>query len=92
MNTPPIVQTSGEFGAIVRRERRARSLTQVHAAALAGVSVRLWNETELGKRPQLGFETALRMIQTLGLDIYVWSRAKRQASGPEYSAFEPPTV
>lgn len=72
-----IVQTPEEFGAVLRAERRARSLTQAHAAAIAGVGVRLWNEAERGKRKQLGLETALRMLQTFGLDLSVESRAQR---------------
>jgi len=72
-----IVQTPEEFGAVLRAERRARGLTQAQAAAIAGVGVRLWNEAEGGKRKQLGLETALRMLQTLGLDLSVESRAQR---------------
>lgn len=76
-STRHIVQTPEEFGAVLRAERRARSLTQAQAAAIAGVGVRLWNETERGKRKQLGLETALRMLQTFGLDLSVESRAQR---------------
>ena len=72
-----IVQSPAEFGGVLRSERRARHLTQARAAALAGVGVRLWNETELGKREQLGLETALRMLQTLGLDLSIESRSGR---------------
>ena len=75
---PPIVNTTEDFGAIIRAERRARGLTQTHAAELAGVSYRLWNETERGKRTQLGMDTALRMLQTLGLDLRIESRAQRR--------------
>lgn len=79
-STRRIVQTPEEFGAVLRAERRARNLTQAHAAAIAGVGVRLWNEAECGKRRQLGLETALRMLQTLGLDLSVESRAQRRNS------------
>lgn len=72
-----IVQTPEEFGTVLRAERRARGLTQARAAALAGVGTRLWNEAERGKRQQLGMETALRMLQTLGLDLSVESRSRR---------------
>jgi transcriptional regulator with XRE-family HTH domain len=72
---PELVQTPEQFGAVLRSERRARDLTQQEAAALAGVSVRLWNETERGKRLQLGLDTALRMLQTLGLDLAIVSRS-----------------
>lgn len=79
----PVVHSTQDFGAIIREERRARGLTQVHAAELAGVSVRLWNETERGKRTQLGLDTALRMLQTLGLDVQIGSRVKRAPGGAD---------
>jgi len=81
MNTASrIVQTPEEFGAILRTERRARHLTQAKAAALAGVSARLWNETERGKRLQIGMDTALRMLQTLGFDLGLVARTHRGTS------------
>lgn len=70
------VATSAEFGIRLREERRAQRLTQAEASALAGVGLRLWNEVERGKRPQLGLETALRMLQTLGLDCAITERAR----------------
>lgn len=76
-STRRIIQTPDEFGEALRAARRARHLTQAEAAALTGVSARLWNEAELGKRLKLGLDTALRMIQTLGLDLTVESRAHR---------------
>jgi transcriptional regulator with XRE-family HTH domain len=72
-----IIQTPEEFGALLRTERRARRLTQAKAAALSGVSARLWNETERGKRLQIGMDTALRMIQTLGFDLGLVARTRR---------------
>lgn len=78
--TRHLVQTPEELGAVLRTERRVRRLTQARAAAIAGVGVRLWNEAESGKRKQLGLETALRMLQTLGLDLSVESRAERRSA------------
>ena len=78
--TPHIIQTPEEFGAVLRAARRARHLTQQKAAALAGVSPRLWNETERGKRLQLGMETALRMLQILGLDLGLIPRTRGETS------------
>jgi HTH-type transcriptional regulator / antitoxin HipB len=69
-----VVQTPEEFGAVLRAQRKARHLTQAGAAELAGVGARLWNEAELGKRTQLGMDTALRMLQTLGLDLAIVPR------------------
>jgi hypothetical protein len=52
---------------------------QIRTAELAGVSARLWNEVEVGKRPRIGLETALRMLHTLGLDVHVSTRAQASA-------------
>lgn len=79
-HTRQIVQTPDDFGEALRAARRARQLTQEEAAALTGVSARLWNEAERGKRQQLGLSTALRMIQTLGLDLTIESRTQRSAA------------
>ena len=57
--------------------RRQQGLTQRQAAELSGVSTRLWNETELGKRPGLALGTALRMIQTVALDLHLVPRTSR---------------
>jgi hypothetical protein len=38
------------------------------------VSPRLWNETELGKRRQLGLDTVLRMLNTMGIDLVLTTR------------------
>ena len=62
------------LGQMLRHARREQGLTQVQAAALCAVSPRLWNETERGKRQQLGLDTVLRMLQTMGLDLMVATR------------------
>lgn len=62
------------LGRAIRDARKELGLTQTQAAQLSGVSPRLWNETELGKRHQLGLDTAFRILHTLGLDLLVSSR------------------
>lgn len=79
-STRRLIQSPEDIGAVLRTERKARKLTQADAAALAGVGTRTWNETERGTREQLGLGTALRMLQTLGLDVVIESRARRGAS------------
>lgn len=75
-----VIQTPEEFGIALRAQRRLRHLTQANAAALAGVSTRLWNETERGKRQQIGMDTALRMLQILGFDLGLIARSQRSTS------------
>ena len=62
------------LGQVIRHARREQGLTQAQAAALCAVSPRLWNETERGKRQQLGLDTVFRMLQTMGLDLMVATR------------------
>lgn len=64
-----ILHSHSDFGAKLRSARKIRGLTQVQAATMAGVGVRLWNEVERGKRAQVGLETALRMLRTVGVEL-----------------------
>jgi len=73
-----------QLGAALRDARRSLGLTQVDAAQLSGVSPRLWNETELGKRRQLGLDTVLRMLNTMGIDVVLANRG-----GGLHAAHEP---
>lgn len=68
------VRDPESLGLVLRTGRRALGLTQRDAARLSGVSPRLWSECETGKRTQVGFETALRMLQTVGIDLDAQSR------------------
>lgn len=67
---------ASDLGEALRASRKARKLTQTQAAQLAGVSSRLWSELESGKRSQVGLETALRMVQTVGIDLYADERKR----------------
>lgn len=71
------------LGEVLRQMRKWRHLTQERAAALCGVSPRLWNQTENGKRPQVGFGTALRMLQVLGLDLQAIPRSGSPERDPQ---------
>ena len=68
------------LGHALREARRDIGYTQLEAAQLSGVSVRLWNETELGKRRQLGLDTVLRMLNTMGIDLLVARRGAARAT------------
>jgi len=74
MNGVDHIDSPEALGSALRRMRKARHLTQARAAALCGVSPRLWSQTETGKRSQLGFATALRMLHVLGLDLMAMPR------------------
>lgn len=69
------IQSPVDFGAKLRAARKLCGFTQAQAASAAGVGVRLWNEAEKGKRAQVGFETALRMAQVVGIELRAAERA-----------------
>ena len=73
------IYDTADLGRVLRERRRAAKLTQLQAALLTGVSQRLWSECEQGKRTQVGFETVLRMLHTLGLDLDSTAREDQQA-------------
>lgn len=75
-SNPTPIHDLEQLGAALRDARRSIGLTQVDAAQLSGVSPRLWNETELGKRRQLGLETVLRMLNTMGIDLVLTTRGR----------------
>lgn len=79
----PDIETLGQM---LRRARREQGLTQVQAAELCAVSPRLWNETERGKRQQLGLDTVFRMLQTMGLDLMVATRSDVAERAPRADA------
>lgn len=70
------IDSPDTLGSILQKTRKTRHLTQERAAMLCGVSRRLWSEVETGRRPQLGFATALRMLHVLGLDLHVTPRGR----------------
>ncbi len=72
--------TLRDIGTELKRRRTELALTQTAAANLTGVSQRLWSECERGERRNVSFETVLRMLHTLGLDIDLVQRGKPAAS------------
>jgi transcriptional regulator with XRE-family HTH domain len=62
------------LGEQLRLRRGVLDLTQSQAAGLSGVSHRLWSEVERGVRPNVSLGTAIRMLQTLGLDMALIER------------------
>ncbi len=58
-----------KVGAVLKTSRKALGLTQRELAQRVGVSERLWAEVERGERPNVSFETALRMLAEVGVSI-----------------------
>jgi y4mF family transcriptional regulator len=64
------VRTAAELGAMLRTRRKAKGLTQVELADLAGVSQRFISELERG-RESTGLALVLRVCSRLALDVFV---------------------
>jgi transcriptional regulator with XRE-family HTH domain len=58
---------SAPIGATLRQARKARGVSREALAATVGVSVRLVAEVERGARPNVSLETALQLLQALGM-------------------------
>jgi len=68
------VRNPREFGLQVRQRRRAVGLTAGEAASLVGVSRRLLLELEQGKRPNVGLAKAMKIVEILGMRVFLGSR------------------
>lgn len=60
---------SDQLGARLKCSRKALRLTQRELAQRAEVSERLWAKVERGERPNVSLETALRMLNLVGVSI-----------------------
>lgn len=67
------IKTAEELGAQVRTRRRSLGVSQVDLAGVARVSPRLVGELEGGK-PTAQLAGLLRVLEALGLDLYVEAR------------------
>jgi HTH-type transcriptional regulator/antitoxin HipB len=70
---PERIESAADLGAAVRARRKELGLTLTDAAERMGVGRRLLLELEHGDR-NVGLETVLRIVQLLGLDLYVGDR------------------
>jgi HTH-type transcriptional regulator/antitoxin HipB len=70
---PERIEGTADLGAAVRARRKELGLTLTDAAERMGVGRRLLLELEHGDR-NVGLETVLRIVQLLGLDLYVGDR------------------
>lgn len=60
---------SGQAGALLRQARRHSDLSQEELARRGGVSTRLVAEFERGTRPNVGFDTVLRLFGLVGVTV-----------------------
>jgi y4mF family transcriptional regulator len=69
------IRSVAEIGQLVRQKRQADRLTQAELAAMSSVGTRLVSELENGKAT-IELAKALRVLETLGLVVYVAPRGK----------------
>ena len=72
------VRSSVELGALIREQRKRLALKQVDLAGLGNTGNRFIVELESGK-PTVQLQKALDMMELLGLEVVVRSKASRSA-------------
>lgn len=72
-----VVDPAG-LGALIRKRRLDKGLTQTQLASLTGVSLRLISELERG-RGSVSFDRTLRICQRLALDLCLRPREELYA-------------
>jgi hypothetical protein len=73
------VRTPEDLARIVRAFRKDSGADQVRAAGLAGVGVRFLGDLERGK-PNLRLALVLRVLERLGLEVWIAPRGRRRRS------------
>jgi len=63
------------LGEAIRKRRKELNYTQAYLAEFTGLSVTFISDVERGK-PTAEIEKSIRLVQTLGMDIFVESRGK----------------
>jgi len=76
---PTRVSTPEDLGRIVRAFRKDSGADQARAAGLAGVGVRFLGDLERGK-PNLRLGLVLRVLERLGLEVWIAPRGRRRRS------------
>ena len=70
------IETLEDLGTAIREVRETAGLSLTEASELMGVGRRLLLEIEHGNR-NAGVETVLRIVQLLGMDLFVTRRGGR---------------
>lgn len=75
-NTP--IFTTGDMGAVIKAARKRRRLTQTQLAAYANLSRGVVQKLEEG-RGTVALENAVRILNTLSIDLTVQPRGSSEA-------------
>jgi len=79
---PARIESPADLGARLRARREELGYTLTEAAERLGVGRRLLLELEHGER-NAGLDTVLRIVQLLGLDLYLEDRRRQPAPRAE---------
>jgi y4mF family transcriptional regulator len=79
--TETSIRSSVELGAVVRAQRKRLALKQLDLAGLGGTGNRFVVDLENGK-PTVQLQKALDLMDLLGLEVVVRTKASRSASSP----------
>jgi transcriptional regulator with XRE-family HTH domain len=60
---------ASRFGMLLKSARKHRRLSRAELAERGGVSLRLVAELEQGKRPNVSFESALKLLSAAGVSV-----------------------
>lgn len=74
--------TADMVGPVLRDHRARLRLSQAEAARRAGVSTRLWAETERGQRPHVSVTSLLRMLEVVGATVAIEDDRAQAAASP----------
>ncbi len=75
------IRSSIELGAVIRDQRKRFSLTQLDLAGLGNTGNRFIVDLENGK-PTVQLQKVLDLMDLLGLEVLVRTKASRSASAP----------
>lgn len=73
------------IGPVLHDHRNRLRLSQGEAARRAGVSTRLWAETERGQRPHVSATSLLRMLEAVEVAVHTVARPEHPAGAPSPS-------
>lgn len=79
----------GLIGPVLHEHRKRLRLSQSEAARSAGVSTRLWAETERGQRPHVSATSLLRMLEVVGVAVYTEDDLQQDTTVPARASLTP---
>src|ERR1700737_1703363 len=80
------------IGPVLHDHRNRLRLSQGEAARRAGVSTRLWAETERGQRPHVSATSLLRMLEVVEVAVHTVARPEHAVGAPSPSPLSPAVV